>query len=565
MPSQLDTIFAGHLARLTAPGSPFEVGEVEVGGLRLPAFTQTPPTLNAYFAEFCARNGDKTFLVDGDRRLSFAETYDIARQVAGGLVEGWGLRPGERVAIAARNSSSWVIAYMAILLGGGCATLLNGFWTGEEMAEGIDLADCPLVLADEARAKRIEGLPHGAQVIRFAHEGAPLEAFAELLAKGGSADTPLPSMGPEDLASLLYTSGSTGHAKGVFANHRSIVQATYNFATQTLMVLGAMTESGEAPKHPPAALVTVPLFHVTGKVPLFLQSFILGRKLVMMPRWDPLEAMRLIEAERVTYFVGVPLMSHEIVTHPRRAEFDLTSCVTMAVGGAPRPIEHVQLARDELPWAYPIIGYGLTETNAVGCTNFNANYLAKPASTGRASAPLVELAILDESGAKLPPGERGEIAIRSICNFSGYWNDTSASRAVMMEDGFFRTGDIGYLDEEGYLFIVDRKKEIIIRGGENIACGEVELALYGHPDVAECAVFALPHARLGEVPGAVYFAREGSSLEPEALREFLAGRLAPFKLPAQLWRTDEPLPRLGSEKVDKVALREHYSTLSSGA
>ena len=565
MPSELDTIFARHLARLTAPGSPFELGEVEIGGLRFPAFQHAPPTLNAFFADSCARNGDKTFLVDGERRLSFAETYDAARQLAGGLVEGWGLRPGERVAIAGRNSANWAIAYMAILLGGGCATLLNGFWTGEEMAEGIDLADCPLVLADDARAARLEGLSHGAQVIRFSHEGAPLEAFAELLSKGGGADTPLPSMGPEDLASLLYTSGSTGQAKGVFCNHRSVVQATYNFATQTMMVLGAMSETGEAPKHPPAALVAVPLFHVTGKVPLFLQSFILGRKLVMMPRWDPVEAMRLIEAEKVTYFVGVPLMSHELVTHPRRSEFDLTSCVTMAAGGAPRPVEHVSMFREELPWTYPIIGYGLTETNAVGCTNYNTNYLARPASTGRASAPLVELAVLDDKGAKLPPGEPGEIAIRSICNFSGYWNDLDASRAVMMEDGFFRTGDVGYLDEENYLFIVDRKKEIIIRGGENISCAEVELTLYGHPDVAECAVFPLPDPRFGEVPGAVYYAREGSSLDAEALAAFLSGRLAPFKLPARVWRTDEPLPRLGSEKVDKVALRQRYSALSSEA
>lgn len=565
MPSQLDPIFAAHLARVTAPGSPLEVGEIEIDGLRLPAFTRAPPTLNAYFAQFCALHGDKTFLVDGERRLSFAETYDAARQMAGGLVEGWGLRPGERVAIAARNSANWAIAYMAVLLGGGCATLLNGFWTGQEMADGIDLADCPLVLADDTRADRLEGLPHGAEVIRFCHEGAPLDAFAELLSKGGGTDTPLPSMGPEDLASLLYTSGSTGHAKGVFCNHRSVVQAIYNFSAQTLMVLGALSETGEAPKHPPAALVTVPLFHVTGKVPLFLQSFLLGRKLVMMPRWDALEAMRLIEAEKVTYFVGVPLMSHEIVTHPRRSEFNLTSCVTISAGGAPRPVEHVQLVRDELPWAYPIIGYGLTETNAVGCTNFNANYLAKPASTGRASAPLVEIAILDDEGNHLPAGQPGEVAIRTICSFLGYWNDAAASEAVMTADGFFRSGDIGYLDEEGYLFIVDRKKEIILRGGENIACSEVELALYGHPDVAECAVFPLPDARFGEVPGAVYLAREGSDLDPDTLRLHLAGRLAPFKIPARLWRAEEPLPRLGSEKVDKVALRERYSALSSAA
>jgi acyl-CoA synthetase (AMP-forming)/AMP-acid ligase II len=565
MPSELDTIFADHLARITGPGSPLEVGEIEHAGMRLPAFTRAPPTLNAYFAEYCALHGDKTFLVDGVHRLSFAETYAAARQMAGGLVEGWGLRPGERVGIAARNSANWAIAYMAVLLGGGCATLLNGFWNGEEMADGIALADCPLVLADEARADRLEGLPHGAQVIRFRHEGVPLEAFAELLSKGGGADTPLPLMGPEDLASLLYTSGSTGHAKGVFSNHRSVVQAVYNFAAQTLMVLGQMSDAGEAPTHPPAALVAVPLFHVTGKVPLFLQSIMLGRKLVMMPRWDALEAMRLMEEERVTYFIGVPLMSHEIVTHPRRAEFDLSSCVTLAAGGAPRPTEHVSLFHEEIPWAYPIIGYGLTETNAVGCGNFNANYLAKPASTGRPSRPLVELAILDENDAPLPAGAHGEVAIRSVCNFLGYWNDAEASTKVMTADGFFRTGDVGYLDEDDYLFIVDRKKDIIIRGGENIACSEVELAIYAHPDIAECAVFALPDERFGEVPAAVFLARPDSGLSEDELHAFLTRRLAPFKVPAKVWRTHEVLPRLGSEKVDKVALRARYSGLSEDA
>jgi acyl-CoA synthetase (AMP-forming)/AMP-acid ligase II len=565
MASQLDTIFAEHLARVTGPGSPLEVGEIEHGGRTYPAFTRAPPTLNAYFAEYCALHGDKTFLVDGVHRLSFAETYAAARQMAGGLVEGWGLRPGQRVGIAARNSANWAIAFMAVLLGGGCATLLNGFWTGEELADGIALSDCPLVLADDTRADRLEGLPHGAQVIRFRHEGVPLEAFAALLAKGGGADTVLPQMGPEDLASLLYTSGSTGHAKGVFSNHRSVVQAVYNFAAQTVMVLGQMSEAGEAPIHPPAALVAVPLFHVTGEVPLFLQSLMLGRKLVMMARWDAFEAMKLMEQERVTYFIGVPLMSHEIVNHPRRGEFDLSSCVTLAAGGAPRPPEHVALFHEQIPWAYPIIGYGLTETNAVGCGNFNANYLAKPASTGRASLPLVELAILDDDGTHLPPGAHGEVAIRSICNFLGYWNDIEASAAVMTVDGFFRTGDLGYLDEDGYLFIVDRKKDIIIRGGENISCSEVEAAVYAHPEVAECAVFALADERFGEVPGAVFHPRPGSELHEAALSEFLAGRLAPFKVPARLWRSDEALPRLGSEKVDKVALRARYSGLSEGA
>nr|MDQ2879329.1 fatty acid--CoA ligase family protein [Pseudomonadota bacterium] len=308
-------------------------------------------------------------------------------------------------------------------------------------------------------------------------------------------------------------------------------------------------------------LLTVPLFHVTAEIPVMLQSFAMGRKLVLMPKWDAEAAMRLIESERISYFVGVPLMSFEMLTHSNRAQYDLSTVTDFAAGGAPRPIEHVRRLNEEMGGGAPLIGYGLTETNAIGCGNWRGNYLAKPNSIGRASAPLVDLAILDAHGKPVAQGERGEIAIRSIANFREYWGRPQATADAFTADRYFLTGDIGYLDEDGYLFIVDRKKDIIIRGGENISCQEVEAALYEHPAVAEAAVFGLSDERFGEVPGAVVHLRGGERLTTEDLCGFLFAHIAAFKVPQRIWFADAPLPRLGTEKIDKVGLRTTYRAI----
>ncbi|HUQ12906.1 MAG TPA: class I adenylate-forming enzyme family protein [Novosphingobium sp.] len=563
MPSQLDLDLERAFERHYAPGGLLETApfRVERFGVEMPVLVQSPPSLPPYFEHFSAVNADKEFIVDGAIRLTFDEAYGAARIAAGGLVAGHGLQRGEFVGIAARNSANWIVAYMAVVMAGGCATLLNGWWQGSEMAEGIRLGPCRLVIADEGRARRLDGLDHGAEILALRHDCPPAEGLAALTARGGGADTPLPVLDGDDRATMLFTSGSTGQSKGAWSDHRGKTQATMNYLAQSIAVLGLMEERGELPSLQPSTLVNVPLFHVTGEVPLLLQSYALGRKLVLMPKWDAREAMRLIEAEKCTYFVGVPLMSYEIATHPERDSFDLSTCVTFAAGGAPRPIEHVNRIREALPQGFPIIGYGLTETNGVGCGNFNENYIAKPTSTGRASPPLVELGILDDAGAVLAQGAIGEICIRSICNFVGYWHNDEATRQAFTPDGWFRSGDLGYLDADDYLFIVDRKKDIIIRGGENISCIEVEGAIYAHPDVAEASVFGLPDERFGEVPAVVYQPEDGRDLAPEDLRAFLQGRLAPFKIPARYWRVDEPLPRLGTEKVDKRALREKYTAL----
>ena len=561
MASELDTALSSVMDRLTAPGGMLETVPFERFGRTLPMLKNSPATLPEYFDQFCAQHGAAEFIVDGALRLSFADIYAAAREVAGGLVAGHGVQKGDRVGIAARNSANWIAAYVGTIMAGGCATLLNGWWTGEELAEGIGLAQCKLVLADAPRAARLEGQALGARVVVFAHDCPPAEGLAPLLAHGGGGDTPLPALTGDDLATILFTSGSTGQSKGAWSDHRAVVQGVMSYVAQSVMVLDYLTGKGEAPGVQPCALVNVPLFHVTGEVPLFLQSFALGRKLVLMPKWNVEEAMRLIEAEKATYFVGVPLMSFEIATHPDRGNYDLSSCVSFAAGGAPRPVDHVTRIREALPHAYPLLGYGLTETNGVGCGNFNENYLAKPGSTGSASRPLVDLAILDDAGHPLPAGGIGEVSIRSICNFNGYWNNTEATQAAIMPDGYFRSGDLGYLDPDGYLFIVDRKKDIIIRGGENISCIEVEQAIYAHPAIAEASVFGMPDERLGEQVTGVFLTKDGHSLSEEALCGFLKQTLAAFKVPVRIWQEHETLPRLGTEKVDKRALKARYLTV----
>lgn len=560
MPTALDQAIDATVQRLMENDGPLSVTYVEKYGQQLPMLAKAPANLRDYFQMFCALNADKEFLVDGDIRLTFAQCHGAARTLAGGLVEGHGLQVGDRVGIAARNSANWIIAYMAVIMAGGVATLLNGWWQGGELAEGIRMVGCRYVLADEQRAARLQGEDIGsAEILLFEHDKAPLEGLSVLTSKGGNADTALPTLNPEDAATILYTSGSTGQSKGAWSDHRAVVQGAMSYVGQTLVFFEIMTAMGNGPTMQPATLLNVPLFHVTAAVPVLLQSFVIGRKLVMMPKWDAEHAMQLIEKEKVTYFVGVPLMSIEIATHPNRLKYDLTTCTAFAAGGAPRPVEHVKRIKQEMEWSFPLLGYGLTETNGVGCGNFTENYLAKPDSTGPATKPLVDLAILDDAGSKLPQGERGEVCIRTIANFNGYWQNDEATKAAFTEDGYFRTGDIGYLDEDGYLYIVDRKKDIIIRGGENISCPEVEAAAYEHAAIAELSVFGIADDRYGEVPGIVYHTKSGMELSPDELKAFLQAKLAPFKVPAHLWRVHEPLPRLGTQKIDRVTLRREYN------
>ena len=553
MPSELDRRFDEELARVIGPGARLVVGKDELGRAIV---ENLPATLPSFFRTFCALNAENEAVVAGDERLTFADLHRISEQLARALVAR-GVSKGDRVGIAMRNCPSWVISYMAMVKAGGVATLLNGWWEPAEMEHAILLTDPKLILADAPRAKRIAARCGGREIVSLPVE-LPLEqALAELLSRGG--DAALPEITPEDHATILFTSGSTGDAKGGLSTHRAVTTGVYTYATGLIVLLGLLAQENRAPEKPPRTLMNVPLFHVTGEVPVMLNSFVVGRCMVMMAKWDAREALRLIDKEKISYFVGVPTMSLELMTHPDRHKYDLSSMTDIAAGGAPRPVSHVERLKQEFPLAQPAIGYGLTETNAVGCQNFWANYAAKPGSTGRPAKPFVEVAIFGEGDRHLHRGEVGEIAIRTAANIEGYWRNPQATDELLTADGFLRTGDVGYLDEDNYLFIVDRKKDIIIRGGENISAAEVEAEFYACPAVAEVSVFGTPDERLGEVPVAIVHAKNGEPLTEGDLRAFLDGRVAKFEIPERIVIADSPLPRLGTGKFDRRALKAQYA------
>ncbi|MEM6834507.1 MAG: fatty acid--CoA ligase family protein, partial [Pseudomonadota bacterium] len=375
-----------------------------------------------------------------------------------------------------------------------------------------------------------------------------------------SERTPQPvDIQPEDDLSILYTSGSTGAPKGAVSTQRGTITGLMGYACHGLAIRqldGVALESVQ-----PAVLLTVPLFHVTGLIPVCLISFFIGRKLVMMHKWDAGDALALMEQEKVTYFVGVPTMSLELMQHPERDNYDLSVLEDIAAGGAARPADHVARLKQTFPQARPGLGYGLTETNALGCINTRASYIAKPGSTGVVSRPAVELKIADEEGVALQTGEIGEVCLKSAANVRGYWNRPDETAAAFTEDGWFKTGDLGRLDEDGYLFIVDRKKDIIIRGGENISCLEVEDALFNHPKVAEACVFGLPDERLGEMVAAVIMPVDGADLSAEDMQAYVAEHLARFKVPQHIWIATKSLPRLATGKFDKRRLKAAYADI----
>jgi acyl-CoA synthetase (AMP-forming)/AMP-acid ligase II len=560
MPSELDRKIDAMLADVIGPGGRIQIAADERGR---PIVANLPPTLPALFEAFCTLHGATDAVIADGERVTFGTLNALSTQIARILVGSFGIRKGDRVAIAMRNCPAWIVSHMAVLKAGGISVLVNGWWQTEELRHGLDLTGPSLVLCDAPRARRAEATGLETRILTLPIERPIEEALAPLLDCGDEAE--LPEITPEDDATILFTSGSTGLSKGALSTHRGVTTGIYTYATGLLTMLSILEDAGRAPLDPPKTLVSVPLFHVTGEVPVLLNSFVIGRTMILMPKWDPGEALRLIEAEKITYFVGVPTMSLELMQHPDREKYDLSSLTDIAAGGAARPVAHVKRLQESFRFAQPALGYGLTETNAVGCSNFWQNYADKPASTGRAHRPFVDIAILGEDDRHLPAGETGEIAIRSAANFRAYWRDPAATAAAFAPGDYFRTGDIGYLDEEGYLFIVDRKKDIIIRGGENISCQEVEAAIYAHPAIAEAAVFGVPDERLGEVPAAVVYSESDGALSGEALRGFLAERVSQFKVPGYIWVQRDPLPKLGTGKIDKLTLRERYRKEASEA
>ena len=554
MGNELDRRFDEELARVTGPGGRLEIGKDELGrGI----VTNFPATLPLFFKAFAGLNSANEAVVAGDERLTFADLDRISDGLAHGLVAR-GVAKGDRVALAMRNCPAWIVTYMAILKAGGIATLLNGWWEPFEMEHAVELTGPKLIIADPPRARRISERCGKYETVCLPIDRHVEDAIAPLM-EGADETNALPEISPEDDATILFTSGSTGDSKGALSTHRAVTTGVYAYSIGLIVLLGLLTQEDRAPATPARTLLSVPLFHVTGEVPVMLNSFVIGRCMVIMPKWDATEALRLIEKEKITYFVGVPTMSLELMNHPDRSKYDLSSLRDITAGGAPRPVSHVERLRNEFPDAQPALGYGLTETNATGCANFWSSYAAKPASTGRAQRPLIEVSILGPGDRRLGPGETGEIGIRTAANIKCYWDNPAATEETIAADGTVRTGDVGYLDEDGYLFIVDRKKEIIIRGGENISAAEVEAECYSCPAVAEAAVFGVPDDRLGEVPVAIVHVKPGEALAAEELKAFLDGKVAKFKIPERIIISAEPLPRLGTGKIDRRALKAQYS------
>jgi long-chain acyl-CoA synthetase len=543
---------------ITAPGERYEVQTIEVGGVAMRAFTNAPPSLRELFATARDR-GDATFLVYEDERWSFAEVMRHVDAMAALLVDRYGVAPGDRVAIGMRNYPEWVISFAAITSIGAVSVSLNAWWTPDELAYALDDCGATVLIADVERVERSLGacrrLGCRTLAVRAPGDLPPgVDRWEDLRPLGASM--PGVVVTSDHDATILYTSGTTGEPKGAVSTHRAVVQALMGFGCKTAIDKLRRPPAPELiePAGPPVFILIVPLFHVTGCVPVMLSCFSAGLKLVMMYRWDADRALELIERERVTNFVGVPTQSWDLLESPRFATTDTSSLVSVGGGGAPAPPELVRRVASSFKSGKPNIGYGMTETNAYGPGNSGVDYVEHPTSTGRAT-PILEIAVRDEIGRDLAPGVRGEIWFKGPCLIRGYWNKPEATAETIV-DGWLRTGDIGRIDDEGFVYVEDRAKDMVLRGGENVYCAEVEAAIYEHPAVYEAAVFGVPHERLGEEVATVVYVRPGHEVTEEELRAHVAERLAGFKVPSVVRVVHEALPRNPAGKILKRELRD---------
>jgi long-chain acyl-CoA synthetase len=540
------------IAALTAPGQPFELERREIDGRTVRVFKHAPPSLRAMYELYAT---DLPFLIYDDERLSFAEAWRAASRIGHLLVHDCGVGPGDRVAIAMRNYPEWMVAFSAITSIGAIAVAMNAHWQPDEMAHGLADSGARVLLADQERLDRLAqcAAPPGLQVlaVRAARRPDGVRALDDAIAGLGDVAMPAVTIAPDDLATLLYTSGSSGRSKGVPSTHRNILSAMMSWALD-LRANELLVGPAPPPAGQPGTLLAVPLFHVTGLHASYLMSYGLQRRIVCMYRWDAEVAARLIERERLTSIVAPAAITGDLVRVARAGGHDLSSLVTVGGGGAPRAPEQVRQIAASFGSALPNIGWGMTETNAIGTSNSGTDYLARPDSSGRCSQVL-DISIRDDAGHELPAGQRGELWVRGTSVFRGYWNLPEATAASFVDD-WFRTGDGAYIDDDGFLFIVDRLKDLIIRGGENIGCGHVEAALLMHPAIREASVYAVPDDRLGEEVGATIFADR--PLDDDELRTFLTGHLARFELPRYIVRAPGPLPRTPSGKILKRQLRD---------
>ena len=541
------------IATVTAPGQRYETVDALIDGSTFKVFKNAPENLRALYA--CGLDhADKDFYVYQDDRFTYGEAWSRAARVANALIAR-GVAPGDRVGIALRNYPEWVEAFMGITAAGGIAVAMNAWWSAEELIYGIEDSGLKLLFADAERVERLAPHVHklGIEVITVRCEYPGHENWGGFL-QGAAEEMPDLPIGADDDALILYTSGSTAHPKGVLSTQRAIIHALLGWECLGAIAREFMPELEEQDDGG-SMLLSVPLFHVAGLNVQLLSSFRVGRKVVAMYKWDPEEALKLIERERITTFNGVPTMAWELIRSPNFGNYDLSSLTSMGGGGSAMAPDHARQINDNLENGVAGTGYGLTETNGLGTTISGEALSLRPLSCGRPVPPMVDMKVVDRQGEEVTRGDTGELWIHGAQNFKSYWNKPESTREAL-SDGWVHTGDIGHMDEQDYVFITDREKDMVIRGGENIGCQEVEAVLYDHPGVSECAVFGLPDERLGETLAAVVMRHPGTEFSAADLQAHAAAQLARFKVPDHIWIQDDQLPRIASGKIYKRGLRD---------
>jgi long-chain acyl-CoA synthetase len=565
--------WADAVAQLTGPNQIFEMEEREIRGTLVRTWKAAPPTLRSVL-DLSLGHGDQDYLVYEDERMTFQRHYRLAATLARRLREDLCVTKGDRIALAMRNLPEWIVAFWGAIAAGAVVVPLNAWWTGTELAYGLADSGSQVVFADDERATRIgahrDELPDLRTLVEVTTETSSSDAarsasgdiaFTELLGDvSPDAVPPDVALDPDDDATIFYTSGTTGRPKGAVGTHRNTCTNLMNLfffqAVSRLRFGAGPGDQGDAPRR--CYLLTVPLFHATGCVAILVPNTAVGSKVVLMHHFDPERALELIEREQVTAFGGVPTVVMRVLDSPDLAKRDISSVRSVSYGGAPAPAELVRRIRETFPAAQASNGYGLTETSAATALNSGADYVRKPDSVGHV-VPVADVAVVPagftgKEPPELPTGTVGELWVKGPQVVRGYWNlpDDSASAVTT---GWLHTGDIARVDEEGFVYIVDRAKDVVIRGGENVYCVEVENALFTHPAVADCAVIGVPHAVLGEEVGAVVVLRPGQRVGAEELAGHVRDALAAYNVPTHFWFRSSALPRNPAGKVLKRSLR----------
>ena len=548
------------IADVSAAGQPFEIIEVEHDGVTNRAFKNAPATLRQLFD--LARGVEETFLVYEDEEWTFAEVMREVDALSDTLVHHFGIKKGDRVGIAMRNFPEWVISFAAIISVGAISVSLNAWWTEDELDFAINDSGLALFIGDSERILRASGscARAGARLLGVRlNENATyadgVERWSDVVVTGVAM--PEIDIDANSDATILYTSGTTGFPRGAVSTHGAICQTIMAFSSGAAIQAARRDGDEEGSGQAPCFILIVPLFHVTGCIPVMLSCFTWHFKLVMMYKWDPERALALIERHHVTNFVGVPTQAWDLIESPSFSKYDTSSLTAVGGGGAPAPPTLVERVEHSFKKGRPNLGYGMTETNAYGPGNYGDDYLSHPTSTGRVPTIVMDADIRDEALNSLATGERGEIWLKSPTLIRGYWRNPDAT-ADTIRKGWLRTGDLGHVSEEGFLYVDDRAKDMIIRAGENVYSAQVESAIYEHPAVYEAAVFGLYNERLGEEVAAAVMVRDETSLTTGELQAFLSSRLAAYMIPSRVAFTREPLPRNPAGKLLKREMPALY-------